>query len=119
MKATCKMCGALIETPPDPMMDADREVRERRTFFQLIALHIDPKSGRCTPNNKKQIGARMAAVSQDNGWFQRWRLLHEVTDADPAIVEKVEGWREYLNAITTRPIDGEDLPDAAKPESVQ
>jgi hypothetical protein len=100
MKATCKLCNAVIETPPDPHMDADRERRERTAFFQEVARHIDPRFKNCTANNQKSIPARMNQVTQDNGWFQRWRLLWLVDTTDEKLLAKKEEWREYLHAIT-------------------
>jgi len=101
MKGTCKLCGAVIETDPDPIMDADHEKRERTAFFNRVAFHIDPRNKRCTANNQKVIVNRFAMQQQDNGWFQRWRLLACLNDIDAYSLAKEEEWRSYLHTITS------------------
>lgn len=119
MKGECRLCGRVIETPADPIFDAKRDERERRTFFQLIALHIDPNSRQCREPDHSKVKGRMAAVIQDNGWFQRWRLLHLVKTDEPDLLERSEQWRDYLHVITTRPPEtGEGLPEPEKPKLV-
>lgn len=108
MKATCKLCGQTLETPPDNVFDKNRDARVRTAFFQMVARHIDPTSYLCqTPATQSakthQIlrNTRMGIVTQDNGWFQRWRLLNVVDTLDPDLVAKKEEWRSYLHAITS------------------
>ncbi len=101
MKGSCKLCGAVIETDPDPIMDEDHEKRERTAFFNRVAFHIDPKNKVCRVNNQKFVTGRFAALTQDNGWFQRWRLLACLSDLDPYSLGKQEEWREYLSTITS------------------
>ncbi len=121
MRATCKLCNAVIETDPDPLMDDKREQRERTAFFNRVAFHIDPKNKRCSPRPvepekgyqstrgiplaQQLVHNRFAVTMQDNGWFQRWRLLACVRDLDPKLQEKQEEWREYLNTITMKLVD--------------
>jgi hypothetical protein len=101
MKAACKLCGAVIETPPDPNMDDGRERRELNAFWNRVAAHIDPRSRQCTANDAKLPKARYAATMADNAWFQRWRLLACVTTTDEKLVGKKEEWRDYLHTITS------------------
>jgi len=122
MKGSCKLCGAVIETDPDPIMDADHEKRERTVFFNRIAFHIDPRNHACTkrdrmageggyersPDRKEQqaqhnnyVRARFNMSMQENGWFQRWRLLACLDSLDPYSLSKQEEWREYLHTITS------------------
>ena len=101
MKGSCKLCGAVIETDPDPLMDEDHEKRERTAFFNRVAFHIDPKNKVCRPNNQKLVLARFVALVQDNGWFQRWRLLACLNDLDAYSLSKQEEWRAYLHTITS------------------
>jgi hypothetical protein len=118
MKGECRLCGREIETPPDPVFDQKREERERRTFFQMIAAHIDPKIGLCAAPDPAAIRGRMNSVIQDNGWFQRWRLLHLVKCEDPAMIERAEQWREFLHVITTMPPEGGDAPEPERPKLI-
>lgn len=125
MKGSCKLCGTVIETDPDPLMDEDHEKRERTAFFNRVAFHIDPRNKRCTANNQKLIGNRFAMLTQDNGWFQRWRLLACLSDLDAYSLLKQEEWRAYLDAITSveasralPPTDPEPT-EPPKPERVQ
>lgn len=125
MKGSCKLCGTVIETDPDPIMDADHEKRERNAFFNRIAFHIDPRNKRCTANDKKLPVNRYLMMTQDNGWFQRWRLLACLSDLDAYSLSKQEEWREYLHTITSvetsRATASTDPPptDEPKPETVQ
>lgn len=91
----------MIETDPDPVIDQDHEKRERTAFFNRVAFHIDPKNRRCTANNQKLVGNRFAMQTQDNGWFQRWRLLACLNDLDAYSLSKEEEWRSYLQTITS------------------
>jgi len=99
MKATCKLCGSVIETDPDPIMDEDHEKRERTAFFNRVAFHVDPRNKRCTANNQKIVQNRFAMLTQDNGWFQRWRLFACLDNLDAYSLEKQEEWRVYLSTI--------------------
>jgi hypothetical protein len=122
VKGSCKLCGAVIETDPDPLMDDQREQRERVEFFNRVAFHIDPKNHACElrqrksgeggyqrthsirdeqVRHRKYVQARFAALTQDNGWFQRWRLLACLTDLDAYSLAKEEEWRSYLQTITS------------------
>lgn len=125
MKATCKLCGGEIDTAPfmDNIFDEGRETRERTLFFQHLSAHIDPRSRRCLANNRS-VGEhqelkrhRMIGITQDNGWFQRWRLLQEVTTDDPALLEKQIAWRRYLHHLMSE-TEQESTPQQ-QPESVQ
>ena len=119
MKGECRLCGRVIETPPDPVFDQKRDERERRTFFQLIAHHIEPRSGQCPGDgDPTKIAGRMASVIQDSGWFQRWRLLHLVKCDDPAMVSRAEEWRNYLHAITTALTEPGDAPSEPQKPSL-
>jgi hypothetical protein len=113
MKGTCKLCGAVIETDPDPVMDEQRQQRERTQFFNRIAFHIDPKNKRCTANNSKLPVNRFAIAMQDNGWFQRWRLLACLDNLDSYSLSKQEEWREYLHAITSK--EAGSAPESPQP----
>ena len=126
MKGTCKLCGAVIETDPDPVMDADHEKRTRNVFFNRIAFHIDPRNKRCTANDQKLTHNRFGMLTQDNGWFQRWRLLACLNDLDAYSLSKEEEWRSYLHTITSAeasrraPESTEPQPaEPPKPETVQ
>lgn len=112
MKATCKLCNATIETPPDPNMDEGRERRELNTFWNRVAAHIDPRTRQCTANDQKLVHNRFAMAQQDNGWFQRWRLLACLNVLEPRLIDKQTEWRDYLHAITMQPETPaeEDLP---------
>ena len=116
MKAACKLCGTVIETDPDPNMDEGREQREKNQFWNRVAFHIDPKNrichkewpdkdgqGRLRQNDRQLAVNRFTAVSQDNGWFQRWRLLACLDNLDVTLTAKQEEWREYLHLITAAP----------------
>ena len=100
MKATCKLCNAVIETEPDTVLDEHRERRELTAFWNKLAFHIDPKNRRCA-NDSKLVQNAFAMTMQDNGWFQRWRLLARVTTTDEKLLVKMEEWREYLHTITS------------------
>jgi hypothetical protein len=121
VKGSCKLCGAVIETDPDPIMDEDHEKRERTAFFNRIAFHIDPRNKRCTANNQKLPVSRFNMLVQDNGWFQRWRLLACLDSLDAYSLAKQEEWRTYLHAITLPRTDEQESapPVEPKPESVQ
>jgi hypothetical protein len=125
MKGSCKLCGAVIETDPDPIMDADHEKRERTAFFNRIAFHIDPRNKRCTATNQKLPVNRFLMLTQDNGWFQRWRLLACLDSLDGYSANKQEEWRGYLHTITSVEASSAtattDPPptDEPKPETVQ
>jgi hypothetical protein len=101
MKATCKLCGAVIESEPDAILDEGRDQRTLTAFWNRLAYHVNPESRQCTPTNLKLVRNRFAMTMQDNGWFQRWRLLACVTTVDPKLVSKQEEWREYLHTITS------------------
>jgi hypothetical protein len=111
VKASCKLCGAVIQTDPDPLMDEQRDQRERTAFFNRVAYHIDPRNKICRPNNLKLVAGRFNMAMQDNGWFQRWRLLACLSDLDAKLTAKAEEWREYLHTITS------ELPRNAESES--
>ncbi len=111
MKGSCKLCGAVIETDPDPLMDEQRDQRERTAFFNRVAYHIDPRNKACRPNNAKLVVGRFNHAMQDNGWFQRWRLLACLSDLDEKLTAAANTWREYLHTITS------ELPRNAEPES--
>jgi hypothetical protein len=117
MTATCKLCGATIQTEPDNMFDEGRQARERAAFFQEIARHIEPRFKNCTARDQKTIPARMNQLTQDNGWFQRWRMLWLVETTDAHLREKAEEWREYLHSIT-RPVEP-GQPEPQKPDIIQ
>jgi hypothetical protein len=123
MKGSCKLCGAVIETDPDPLMDADHEKRERTAFFNRIAFHIDPRNHACTKRERspgeggyerssdhkeqraqhnKYVITRFNHTMQENGWFQRWRLLACLDSLDEYSLSKQEEWREYLHTITSK-----------------
>jgi hypothetical protein len=125
MKATCKLCGATIETPADNIFDKDRDARERRAFFRAIAAHIEPAVAagqqpapagvpRCTADIDL-VMARRQMVEQDNGWFQRWRLAQAVETEEPHILEKTTDWHSYFlamfsaNAPAPRPLAAHPL----------
>jgi len=116
---TCKLCGALIEVPPDRMLDEGREQRARNVLFNRIAAHIDPKTNLCTANNKKLIPARFTMTMQDNGWFQRWRLLACCNVDNPALLAKSEEWRQYLHTITLSQTELDALALAAAAEQAK
>lgn len=115
MKATCKLCGVVIETDPDPVMDEGREQRERMMFFNRVAFHIDPRNNRCLVNNRKFAQNRFAMTIQDNGWFQRWRLLACLDNLDPYSLSKQEEWREYLHTITSK--EAGSAPESPEPQA--
>ena len=69
-------------------------------FFNRVAFHIDPRNHRCLVNNQKFSANRYAMAMQDNGWFQRWRLLACLDNLDEKLTAKAEEWREYLHTIT-------------------
>jgi hypothetical protein len=125
VKGSCKLCGAVIETDPDPLMDEDHEKRERTAFFNRVAFHIDARNKRCTVNDKKLAINRYLMMTQDNGWFQRWRLLACLNDLDAYSLAKEEEWRSYLHTITSgeasrRAPEPEPPPKVEpKPETVQ
>jgi hypothetical protein len=101
VKGSCKLCGAVIETDPDPLMDEQREQRERTAFFNRVAYHIDPRNKICRSNF---VDGRFRQAMQENGWFQRWRLLACLSDLDPKSAAKQEEWREYLHTITSKQV---------------
>jgi hypothetical protein len=124
MKATCKLCGVVIETDPDPIMDDQRDQRERNTFFNRVAFHIDPRNKVCLVNNQKfsalatnalknVCANRFGHAMQDNGWFQRWRLLACLDNLDEKCTAKAEEWRDYLHTITAKP---SSAPESSEPE---
>lgn len=120
MKATCKLCGSVIETDPDPLMDEQRDQRERIAFFNRVAYHVDPRNKICHVNNQKFVAGRFAALSQDNGWFQRWRLLACLSDLDPILTGKQEEWREYLHLITSAEASRPpEVPQPTEPAKIQ
>lgn len=126
MKGTCKLCNAVIETDPDPIMDEEHEKRERTAFFNRVAFHVDPRNRACRVNNQKLVVNRFVMQQQDNGWFQRWRLLACLNDLDAYSLAKQEEWRSYLHPITSEeasrraPESSEPSPPVEpKPETVQ
>lgn len=100
MKAVCKLCQAVIETEPDTVFDENRDKREFTAFWNRLAYHIDPRNRLCA-NDGRLVQAAFAKTQQDNGWFQRWRLLARVTTDDAKLLEKMEDWRDYLHTITS------------------
>jgi hypothetical protein len=61
---------------------------------------------------------RYGSVIQDNGWFQRWRLLHLVKCEEPGMIERAEQWRDYLHVITTPLPETGEAPEPEKPKLV-
>ena len=126
MKATCKLCGALIDTSArmDNLFDEKREERERKLFFEMAWLHMQDRNRCAGAGGEKAAVAlgqqRIVGITQDNGWFQRWRLLQEVETSDPQLIAKKREWREYLHTLTGILLEElENRPSAPAEKNIQ
>lgn len=106
MTAACLLCGCLLESPPDPLLDAQRTQREVHAIGNVIAEHLN------------QAHAQLFGVlfSMGQSLFALGMFAH-CSSGDTGFNEAVGNMHEQLKDFVNKKITPGQLPP--RPGAVQ